>query len=207
MTWATSYLLPAEYSVQAKWPPYSSDTHFGGNWMVVGYDGPKPPADFNGPWWFYPESEWPVIYKEPKVFGAFSARRVTMWPENLQNYPPFGNVKVKTPSRPKTGAHQLASVKVHMRDTAWLEVTPPPSVWAAGRFEEAMRQMSRKRPIKLITDEGTITIKSIRHPNWGLKEREAKEYRAAIKAKREGKSVSKKRMVRDCSGRASHVRC
>jgi hypothetical protein len=181
MPWAISYLLPAEKWLPPCWPPYE--------WEVrqppfQPMRRPQIPEGFAAPWWYYPKDQWPYqpVPWEPKIFGAFSARKVTMWPENLVNYPPFGNIKVKTPTH---HPHSIGSIKVHTTPTPWLDVTPHPSVWAQGKFEEAMRQMSRKRPIKLVTDEGTMTIKSIRHANWKYKEDEYKEFRAAIKTKRE----------------------
>ena len=129
---------------------------------------PTPPnGDYSvWPWWLNPDkSTWPYqpVPWAQKTFGAFSARKVTMWPEDLVNYPPFGNIKVKTPT---DHPHSIGSIKVHMPPKPWLDITPHPSLWAEGKLEEAMRQMSRKRSIKLVTDEGSITIKSMRHANW-----------------------------------------
>jgi hypothetical protein len=123
------------------------------------------PEGFNAPWWLYPKDQWP--YQAPwgqKTLGAFSARRVMMWPENLQNYPPFGNIKVKTPTQPSPNA--LTPIRVHMRPEVWLDVSPHPSLWAKGKLEDALRTMSRTRPIRLKTEDGSITIKAIRSASW-----------------------------------------
>jgi hypothetical protein len=187
MPWGPSYLLPSEYTVQSKWPPYCSDVHFGGNWMTrqppfQPFEEAVPPADFNGPWWFYPKSEWPTQFQipyEPKILGALTARKVMMWSKdfnelsNLTNYPPFGTIKVRTPSDYSGIWHgkqaSFTNIKVHMRQQAWLDISPHPSLWAEGKLEEALRQMSRKRPIKLQTEYGSVTIKSMRHANWSRK--------------------------------------
>jgi hypothetical protein len=193
MAWATSYWLPAEYTVQSKWPPY--------DWMTrqppfQPFTLAHPPADFKGPWWFYPKSEWPAQYQtpfEPKIFGAFSARKVMM-PKNLQGIPPFGYIRVKTPSDPHSinpnsgkapSPPTLTPIKVHMRQSAGLDINPNPSLWQQEKLKVALQEMSRKRPIKLVTENGTITIKSMRSANWGQHQNEMREYRAAIKAKRE----------------------
>jgi hypothetical protein len=161
MSWATSYLLPAEKWFPIYWPPY--------NWQIVQLPniGLAPvPAEGTWPWWLYPKSEWPYenIPWESKVPGAFSARRVTMWPENLVNYPPFGTIKIKTPTQPSVNA--LTPIKVHMQPEVWLDVSPHPSLWERGKLEDALREMSRKRPIRLKTEDGSITIKAIRSAPW-----------------------------------------
>lgn len=147
---------------------------------TVSIGSPGPPEGATIPWWLEPPQNWPYpVPWEPKVFGAFPAMQIKMredigapitdppgpWPSGV-TYPPFGFIKVNTPAYPKTGAHQLASVKVHMRPIDWLDVTPHPSVWAQGQFEEALRQMARIRPVKVVTESGTITLKSIRSANW-----------------------------------------
>lgn len=154
MPWQMPYLLEAQKWLPPYWPPYS--------WQVVGSSGP--PEGFLLPWWLEDKSNWPYPAPwEPKVLGAFTARRVKMWPEDLQNCPPFGNVKVKTPT---TRPHSIGSIKVHTPRYDWLDVSPHPSLWAAGKFEETLRRISRTRPVKIITDSGTITLKSIRSANW-----------------------------------------
>jgi hypothetical protein len=163
MSWAVSYWLPTEKWMPNYWPPYSwqiRDHHIRCNCL-------RPQnGDYSAwPWWLNPDkSTWPYqpVPWAQKTFGAFSARKVTMWPEDLVNYPPFGNIKVKTPT---DHPHSIGSIKVHMPPKPWLDITPHPSL-AEGKLEEALRQMSRKRPIKLQTEYGSITIKSMRHANW-----------------------------------------
>ena len=188
MPWGPSYLLPAEYSVQAKWPPYSSDVHFGGNWMVVGYDGPIPPVNYNGPYWFLPSDQWPPIEKDPKVFGAISARKIHMYSKNpdppgeLQSHPPFGTFKFDTPTdRP----HSIGTLKIYMRQHAWLEINPLASLWKQVKLKAALQEMSRKRPIRLRTEYGTITIKAIRSAAWSQHDAEFKQRKEAMKAREE----------------------
>jgi hypothetical protein len=123
-----------------------------------------------------------------KVFGAFPNSGVQM-PENYSHhYPPLGVWKVNIPYRNKTGAHQIGSIKVNMPPTEWLEVTPHPSQWQQGKFEEAMRQMSRKRPVTIVTEEGNITLKSVRSANWAQHENKIKERRAQMMAERQEKA-------------------
>jgi hypothetical protein len=164
MPWDVSYWLSTEKWMPNYWPPYS--------WQIRDASYPiQLPTPPNGDysvwsWWLNPDkSTWPYqpVPWAQKTFGAFSARKVTMWPANLQNYPPFGNIKVKTPT---DRAHSIGTIKVHMPPKPWLEVTPHPSEWAQGKLEEALRQMSRKRPIRLQTEFGSITIKSMRNANW-----------------------------------------
>jgi hypothetical protein len=164
MSWAVSYWLPTEKWMPNYLPPYSWQIRDASYPMQL----PTPPnGDYSvWPWWLNPDkSTWPYqpVPWAQKTFGAFSARKVTMWPEDLVNYPPFGNIKVKTPT---DHPHSIGSIKVHMPPKPWLDITPHPSLWAEGKLEEALRQMSRKRPIKLQTEYGSITIKSMRHANW-----------------------------------------
>jgi hypothetical protein len=180
MPWATSYWLPAEKWLPPYWPPYS--------WQIRDSSYPMQlapiPEGFVAPWWLYPKDQWPYedIPWGDKVFGAFSARKVMM-AEDLKNHPPFGYVKFNTPTQPSLNA--LTPIKAHMRPPVWLDISPHPSVWAEGKLISAMREMSRKRPLKLITNEGSITIRSIRHPNWSQYKNVLSERSAAIKAKRE----------------------
>jgi hypothetical protein len=161
MPWQMSYWLPAEKWMPIYWPPYP--------WQIRDLSQPmqlpEPPLEGGPwPWWLYPKSQWPVQAPwEPKVFGAFSARKVVMHPENLHHWPPFGVIKVKTPT---DHPHRIGTIKVHMPPPMWLDITPHPSLWAEAKLTEALRVMSRTRPIKLITDEGSITIKSMRSANW-----------------------------------------
>jgi len=166
MPWQTSYWLGAEKWFPIYWPPYK--------WQIVQLPniGLAPiPEGFPAPWWLYPKNEWPFeeVPWEPKVFGAFSARKVTMWIKDpnysdLKNYPPFGTMKI--PTAGIHHPHSIGTIKVHMKPDNWLDITPHPSLWAKGQLENALRVMSRTRPIRLQTEDGTITIKSMRHANW-----------------------------------------
>jgi hypothetical protein len=99
MSWAVSYWLPTEKWMPNYWPPYSWQIRDSSYPMQL----PTPPnGDYSvWPWWLNPDkSTWPYqpVPWAKKTFGAFSARKVTTWPEDLVNYPPFGNIKVKTPT-------------------------------------------------------------------------------------------------------------
>jgi hypothetical protein len=156
MPWKTPHWLEAgEPWLPPRWPPYS--------WQSVPY--PSTPPEGRWPWWLYPKSEWPYqpVPWEPKILGAFTARKVMMW-EDLVHFPPFGPIKVKTPTQESPNA--LTPIKVHMRPLVWLDVSPHPSLWAKGQLEIALREMSRTRPIRLKTEAGSITIKSMRSMNW-----------------------------------------
>ena len=115
------------------------------------------------PWWKLDKDKWP--YQAPwgyKVFGAFQHARIRM-PEDFSNGPsPFGHMRVNTPTRPKTGSHQLSSIKVNMPPEEWLEVTPHPSLWAEGMYEATLREMVRERPVTIVTESGSIILKSLR---------------------------------------------
>jgi hypothetical protein len=186
MSWSTPYLQEIEKWLPIYWPPY--------NWQIR--DGSLPfqhapiPDGFLAPWWLYDKSQWPYaeIPWNQKVFGAISARKVMMWskypnpPGELQNPPPFGTVKYDTTiNRP----HSIGTLRVMMRPEVWLDISPPPRLWAEGKLNEALRIMSRTRPIKLQTDTGSITIKSIVSAPWNQHNKEYQERRAAMKAKRE----------------------
>jgi hypothetical protein len=178
MPWPISYLLPAEKWFPIYWPPYP--------WQVRDLSQPMQlppiPEGFLAPWWLHDKSQWPYdkIPWEPKVLGAFSARRVTMWSKdpqeytNLKNPPSFGTIKVKTPI---DHPHSIGTIKVHMPPPVWLDISPHPSLWAEAKLHEALRIMSRTRPIRMQTEDGTITIKAMRHENWVRAAKAAKERR------------------------------
>jgi hypothetical protein len=174
-----------------KWLPlyYPNDP-----WEVVGSSGPAEGAVV--PWWKQPKDQWPYLAPwEPKIFGAFSPFWFKMrenigapvtgtdpkpWPSpNIWptvTFPnPAGLTHVNT--RPdQNGTKSVSTIKVHMRPTEWLEVTPHPSEWAAGKFQETMRAMSRKRPIRIVNEDGSsITLKAIRHENWARVAKAAQE--------------------------------
>jgi hypothetical protein len=126
---------------------------------------PVPPEGVVVGWWKNPDkTTWPYqpVPWELKIFGAFSARKVMM-SENLQSTPPSGIHKVNTPTH---HPHAIGTIKIHMRPPVWLDISPHPSLWAEGKLTEALRIMSQRRPIKLQTETGSITIKSIRSANW-----------------------------------------
>jgi hypothetical protein len=99
LPWGPQYLLPVEKWLPIVWP--------NAEWMVVplpAYDefgnrvAPQPPDGTILPWWQLPKDKWPIAAPwAPKVFGAWPASKVSM-PEDLVNDPPFGVIKVKTPS-------------------------------------------------------------------------------------------------------------
>jgi hypothetical protein len=86
--WEISYWLPTEPWLPIRWPPYE--------WEVISFPPtgqlPTPPDGAIIPWWKLPKDQWPfdAIPWEPKIFGAFSARKVTMNPEDLQSPSSFG---------------------------------------------------------------------------------------------------------------------
>jgi hypothetical protein len=86
-----------------------------------------------------------------------------MNPEDLQSISSFGLIKHYTPT---DHPHAIGAIKIHMRPEVWLDISPHPSLWAEGKLNEALRIMSQKRPIKLHTENGSITIKSMRSMNW-----------------------------------------
>jgi hypothetical protein len=107
LSWGPKYLLPAEKWWPLYWP---NET-----WEVVPFTGP--PAGAIGPWWkILPKDQWPIAAPwEPKVFGAWPASQISMM-EDLQNHPPFGVIKVKTPLQLR-GPQQASfiNIKMHMR--------------------------------------------------------------------------------------------
>jgi hypothetical protein len=167
-----------------KWPPNYWPPE---PWQTVGSNGP-PPGEVI-PWWLEDKSNWPYVAPwEPKVFGAISPFWFKMredigapvndgpskpWPPaNIWptvTFPkPAGLTHVNTRPDGVLGATKsVPTIKVHMPPTSWLEVTPHPSAWAQGKYEEAIRVMSRKRPIRIVSEDGSsITLKSIRSANW-----------------------------------------
>jgi hypothetical protein len=193
MPWETPYWQAADEKwLPSYWPPCDFQIIDSSGFWVLG----KIPEGEIVPWWLQPKDQWPYETGPwaQKVFGALTARKVMM-PENFQEVPsiwpgrprvpPFGYMKVNTPYYPKLGSHQLASIKVHMRPKPWLDISPHPSLWVEGKLEEALRVMTHKRPIKLVTDSGTITLKSIRAAPWNQYKDNTKILEKAIKAKRE----------------------
>ena len=164
-------------------------------------------------WWRQPDkSTWPYqpVPWGYKASGVFPPRKVKMrenigapvndgpskpWPSPdiwpTVKYPqPAGLAHVNTRPDGWRGVNKsVHTIKVRMLPDVWLEVTPHPSVWAEAKLEEALRQMTRKRPLKLQTEDGSITIKAIRHPNWSQAAKARKEYHAAMKARREERNM------------------
>jgi hypothetical protein len=185
--WSTPYFQEVEKWLPIYWPPYY--------WQVRDSSYPPQhapmPYGFLAPWWLHDKSQWPyeVIPWNQKVFGAISARKIWMWskypnpPGELKSSPPFGTMKVDTPTdRP----HSIGTLRIQMRPEVWLEINPLPSLWDQAKLENALRIMSRIRPIKLQTaDGGSITIKKIEAAPWNQYNKEYQERRAEMKAKRE----------------------
>jgi hypothetical protein len=178
-------------------------------WDVITYDAwgkridPIIPEGAVIPWWRQPKDQWPYISPwEPKIFGAFPPFWFKMredigapvtdppgpWPSPeiwpTVTFPkPAGLMHVNTrPDRPGPGLGPkvpIGTMKVHMRPTEWLEVTPHPSEWAAGKFQEAMRVMSRRRPIRIINEDGSsITLKGVRSAPWTQHKKEYDKLKA-----------------------------
>ena len=125
MPWQMSYWLEAQKYFPLYWGPSNQDviselpSDNPSNGLANGWRMPANPSD-PGPWTW--KNYWHYSY-EPKVLGAFSARKVMM-PENLIHMPPFGFIKVNTPLyRP----HAIGSIKVHMRVP--LYITPHDNPW------------------------------------------------------------------------------
>jgi hypothetical protein len=128
--WAMSYFLPSYKYIPTYWAPDSKrdiiDQLSGSdpNNPVENYwRKPSNPSD-PGPWnW----DDYFIYSYGPKVLGTFHNFRVQMWPEDLVNYPPFGNVKVSTPSYGKSG---YMGINVYMGPEP-LAVTPHLPLWKA----------------------------------------------------------------------------
>jgi hypothetical protein len=190
MPWSTPYLQEIEKWLPIYWPPYEYETR---QPPFQPFTLPIPPNGYSQlPWWKNPDkSTWPydTIPWNQKVFGAISARKVMMWskypnpPGELQNPPPFGTVKYDTTiNRP----HSIGTLRVMMRPEVWLDISPPPRLWDQEKLKVALQEMSRKRPIKLRTADGSsITIKSIVSAPWNQHKNDIQERRASIKDKRE----------------------
>jgi hypothetical protein len=122
MPWGPQYLLP----VEKWWPIYWPNAE----WEIISFPpafdefgnrvAPQPPNGPIGPWWkMLPKSQWPIQAPwEPKIFGAWPASKISM-SEDLVIHPPFGVIKVKTPSDysgiwPGRQASYM-NMKMHMR--------------------------------------------------------------------------------------------
>jgi hypothetical protein len=147
------------------------------------------------------------------VLGAFTARKVKMredigapvndgppkpWPPSniwpTVKYPqPVGIAHVNTrPDGTYGFTKSVQTIKVHMRPDVWVEYTPHKSEWAAAKLSAALQEMSRKRHIKLITEDGSsITIKSMRSANWHKHRGEYQAREAESKARRQKELAAK----------------
>ena len=80
-----------------------------------------------------------------------------------------------------------------MRQQAWLDINPHPSLWQQEKLKVALQEMSRKRPIKLVNEDGfSINIKSIISENWKQHDEVYKKRKEASKAMNEKKHGSRK---------------
>jgi hypothetical protein len=173
-----------------KWPPSYWPPE---PWQTIGSTGP--PEGAMVPWWLEPKENWPYVAPwEPKILGAFSPFWFKMredigapvtgtdpqpWPSTVTFPKPAGLTHVNT--RPdQIGTKSVATIKVHMRPTEWLEVSPHPSAWQQGKYEEAIRVMSRRRPIRFVGDDGSsVTLKSVRSAPWSQHKKEYDKRKAA----------------------------
>jgi hypothetical protein len=209
-SWGSGW-YPTEEWLPSKWPPYDREPT---PWQLKGSAPPPPDAiipwwlDRNNPSLPSDKSTWPYqpVPWGYKVFGSFSPRNIKMredigapvddgppkpWPPSniwpTVAFPkPAGLAQVNT--RPDGIWGKTPSVNVmnvRMLPDVLLDVSPHPNVWAQGKLEAALREMTRKRPIRIQTEEGSITIKSMRHSNWRQHAKAQNELREALKARRE----------------------
>ena len=156
---------PPYYFKPYKWYPNYWPNE---DWEVVDLSRlPGPPPDTIIPWWKAPKDQWPWPAPwEPKVFGAFPASKVTM-PENLVGIPPFGYVKVNTPSR-RPQPHSMSSIKIHMKP--WMiptqhwrlrtKVTPsgPEFYWIGDDIDSELYAKRNMHPIWIY--ENALNVKA-----------------------------------------------
>lgn len=204
-SWTNGW-YPAEDWPPLKTPPYWFDKRQPPFQPFV--RAPIPDGEIVG-WWRNPDkSTWPYqpVPWGDKILGSLSPRKVKMredigapvdngppqpWPSPeiwpTVKYPqPAGLAHVNTrPAGVYGFTKSVHTIKIRMLPDVWLDINPHPSVWAQAKLAAALQEMSRKRPIRLQTEDGSITIRSIRHPNWSRKVREARQYRAAMKAMRD----------------------
>ena len=209
-SWGSGW-YPAEEWPASKWPPYDREPT---PWQLKGSPPPPPDAvipwwlDTSNPSILSDKSTWPYqpVPWGYNVLGSFSPRKIKMredigapigdvpvtdppnpWPSDVKYPQPAGLAQVNTRPDYAWGTKKvpLTAINVRMLPDVWLEITPHPSVWAQGKLEAALQKMSQIRPIRLQTEDGSITIKSMRSANWGYKAKEYRELRAAQKARRE----------------------
>jgi hypothetical protein len=174
--WPIKYLMPAVKWFPLYWP--------NAEWEVVSFPpafdelgnrlAPKPPDGAIGPWWkMLPKDQWPI--KAPwseKVFGAWPASQVTMredlppsiWPGG-HRAPPFGFIKIKMPGQIITSNNEIPF-------TNWKMCVRP----ELGPIQH-MKIMTRNTPMG---QKFYLIDRS-----WDQYEYDYKEYRAALKAKRQ----------------------
>lgn len=157
--WPIKYLLP----VYKWWPLYWPNEE----WEVVSgppsfpREAPQPPEGLAIPWWKASKDMWPYQTPfEPKVFGAWPASQIST-PNDLQNNPPFGLIKLKVPGESQTSGNQIAftQMKMHMR---YLSIT-------------------QMKVTTIVTPFGPKFY--IKSENWNQHEKQAAEIRAAMKRK------------------------
>lgn len=161
--WPVKYLLPAAKWFPIYWP--------NADWKVVPFPptpgvGPVPPDGAILQWWDLPKDQWPVAAPwEPKVFGAWPASQIST-SEDLVNHPPFGFISLKVPGQLITSGNEIPFVNFQIH-------TRPDGL----EYFNRMKIMSRQTPMGqkfYLIDE-----------NWEFAEYNYREYRKAIKAKRQ----------------------
>jgi hypothetical protein len=177
--WPIKYLIPAVKWFPLYWP--------NAEWKVVPFPptpgkGPVPPDDALLQWWDLPKDQWPLEAPwEPKLFGCWPASKVTMsedlppsiWPGG-HRAPPFGFIKLRMPGTPDISGDQnpkgnqifFTKMKMHMR---------PDHMEYYNRMKFVSHQTPMGQKFYLLDD------------NWNQHEYEAKEYRAAVKRRRQEK--------------------
>jgi hypothetical protein len=157
LPWPIKYLLPAVKWFPIYWP--------NAEWEIRDLNSPtgvgQPPDGATVPWWKMPKAQWPIAAPwEPKVFGAWPASKVSM-PEDLQNWPPFGVIKLLMPGQALTKEQQISfmHMKIHMRP----EIT---------HFSVISRNTPMGQKFYLIDK------------NWEQYECDYREYRRAMRTKR-----------------------
>jgi hypothetical protein len=181
--WPIKYLMPAEKWLPLFWPNEE--------WEVISFPpafdeqgnrlAPKPPEGAIGPWWkMLPKDQWPVEAPwEGKVFGAWPASQITMsedlppsiWPGG-HRAPPFGFIKIKMPGdaaisgdqTPKGNQIPFNHMRIHMRP-----------------------DLGPIHHMKILTrvDAFGETKFYMIDKNWDQQEYNYREYRAALKARRQ----------------------
>jgi hypothetical protein len=164
LPWPIKYLLPAVKWFPLYWPNETWEV------VVLGPNGPykgTPPDGAIIPWWKLPKSQWPIEAPwEPKIYGAWPASKISMM-DDLVNDPPFGLIKLKMPGEPSTSGNQIAwmNMKIHTR---------PDGIEYYNRMKITTNTNAFGETKFYLIDE-----------NWEEAEYNAKEFRAAIKRRRQ----------------------